>query len=84
MDIFAIKRDYGKHLTFRGGIGTQGAVTSGTPEEAQREVRSAVEILSCGGGYFLETSKPLPEETPVENAIAVIEEMCRVMTYDFG
>jgi uroporphyrinogen decarboxylase len=83
MDIAAIKREFGKDLTFRGGIGTQGPIVFGTPDEARREVREAVRILSDGGGYFLETAKPLPEETPVENAMAVIEEMTRSMHYEF-
>lgn len=84
MDISFIKHEFGRHLTFRGGIGTQGAIVFGSPEEAQAEVRKAVKILSAGGGYLLETAKPLPEETPLENAMAVIEEMGRVMNYQFS
>ena len=84
MDISAIKREYGRDLTFRGGIGTQGGIVSGTCQQARSEVRQAVKILSAGGGYLMETAKPLPEETPVENAIAVIEEMTRAMNYQFG
>lgn len=75
MDIRRAKREFGRDLTFRGGIGTQGRIVFGTPDEARAEVREAVKVLAEGGGYFLETAKPLPEETPVENAIAVIEEM---------
>jgi hypothetical protein len=37
-------------------------------------VRRSVEILAEGGGYLMETSKPLPEETPVENVMAIIQE----------
>ena len=83
MDIRKIKREFGRHLTFRGGIGTQGRIVLGTPEEARAEVREAVEVLCQGGGYLMETAKPLPEETPVANAVAVIEEMSRVMNYRF-
>ncbi|MHB9071741.1 MAG: uroporphyrinogen decarboxylase family protein [Sedimentisphaerales bacterium] len=83
MDIKKIKNEYGKYLTFRGGIGTQGAVISGTPQQACNEIREAVRILSKGGGYLLETAKPLPEETPMENVIAIIEEMTRVRNYEF-
>jgi uroporphyrinogen decarboxylase len=75
MDIRQVKREFGQHLTFRGGIGTQRAIVFGTPAQARAEVLEAVRILSAGGGYFLETAKPLPEETPVENAVAVIEAM---------
>jgi len=84
MDIRRVKREFGKDLTFRGGIGTQGPIVFGTPEQARAEVREAARVLSQGGGYLLETAKPLPEETPVENAIAVIDEMTRAMRYEFG
>ena len=83
MNISRIKKEFGKYLTFRGGIGTQGVIVFGSPEQARREVRQAVKILSKEGGYFLETAKPLPQETPIENAIAVIEEFMRVMNYQF-
>ncbi len=83
MNIGYIKREFGKDLTFRGGIGTQGSISSGSAAEARKEVRRAVEILSRGGGLFLETGKPIPEETPIENAVAVIEELCKVMHYGF-
>ncbi|MCG2659536.1 MAG: hypothetical protein L6437_04735 [Kiritimatiellae bacterium] len=84
MDIRRTKKEFGKDLTFRGGIGTQGAIVFGSPDQARAEVREAVKILSEGGGYFLETVKPLPRETPIENAIAVIDELTRVMNYQFG
>lgn len=83
MDICYSKREFGKYLTFRGGIGTQGDIVFGTPRQARQEVRRAVKILSKGGGYLLETAKPLPEETPIENVKAVIDEMTNVMHYQF-
>jgi uroporphyrinogen decarboxylase len=81
MDIQKAKSEFGKHLTFRGGIGTQRAMVFGTPEQARTEVCAAVKILAEDGGYFLETAKPIPEETPVENAVAVIEELIKAMAY---
>ncbi len=77
MDIRKIKREFGRDLAFRGGIGTQGKLVSGTPLEAADEVSRAVDVLAEGGGYLLETSKPLPPETPIANAIAIIEEFSR-------
>jgi uroporphyrinogen decarboxylase len=83
MDIRIMKREFGKDLTFRGGIGTQGKIIFGTPAEAAAEVRNSVKILAEDGGYFLETSKPLPREIPLENAIAVIHEFFKVAHYEF-
>lgn len=81
MDIGRIKREFGRDLAFRGGIGTQRAMVFGSPQAAREEVRNAVKILSADGGYLLEPSKPLPEDAPLENVIAVVEEMCRAMQY---
>ncbi len=50
MDIVKIKKEFGKDLTFRGGIGTQGDMVFGTPEQARKAVRDAVKVLSKGGG----------------------------------
>ncbi|OHB44959.1 MAG: hypothetical protein A2Y13_01450 [Planctomycetes bacterium GWC2_45_44] len=83
MDICSAKREFGKYLTFRGGIGTQGDIVFGTPRQAREEISRAVKILSKGGGYLMETAKPLPEETPIENVNAVIDEMTRVAHYQF-
>jgi uroporphyrinogen decarboxylase len=83
MDICYSKREFGKYLTFRGGIGTQGDIVFGTSRQAREEVSRAVKVLSKGGGYLMETAKPLPEETPIENVNAVIDEMTRVMHYQF-
>lgn len=78
MDIRQVKRQFGRHLTFRGGIGTQRALVHGTPEQAVAEVRESVDVLARGGGYWLETVKPLPEEMPLANAQAVIQAMGRL------
>jgi len=53
MDITTIKREYGRDLTFRGGIGVQGSVVHGTPDQVRREVLTAAKILSAAGGYLL-------------------------------
>ena len=83
MDIAQIKREFGKDLTFRGGIGMQTVVVQGTPEEIARYVLDSARILSENGGYILEPCKPLPPETPLENAIAFIEAMYRARRYEF-
>jgi uroporphyrinogen decarboxylase len=84
MDILVIKREYGKDLTFRGGIGVQGSVVHGTPDQVKRDVLHAAQILSTRGGYLMEPSKPLPPETPIKNVRAFIEAMDKARRYDFG
>jgi len=83
MDITHIKREFGKDLAFRGGIGMQGVVPQGTPEEVTRYVLDSARILSENGGYILEPCKPLPPETPLENVLAFIEAMYQARRYEF-
>ena len=33
---------------------------------------------------FFETTKPLPQGTPIENVLAIIEEFVKVSEYDFS
>ncbi len=83
MDIAYIKKTYGRDLTFRGGIGTQGAVVWGSPDEVRKMVFDAATVLGRGGGYLLEPCKPLPPETPIENAMAFIEAMEKARQFQF-
>jgi uroporphyrinogen decarboxylase len=75
MDIGQIKREFGRDLTFRGGMGVQGPVVYGTPDEVWDFVHTSVRTLAAGGGYLMEPCKPLPPETPLANAIAFLEAM---------
>ena len=72
-DLPALKKEYGKHLTFEGGIGTQVTLPFGTPDEVREEVRQARAQLGPGGGFIMTTTKPLRPEVPVENAVAAVE-----------
>lgn len=73
MDVFAIKRQYGQRLVFNGGIGTQRALPHGTPDQVREEIWRAARELGRGGGYIMETTKPLRPEVPTENAAAALE-----------
>jgi len=75
MDVFALKREYGKHVTFNGGIGTQRLLPQGTPEEVRAAVRDCVTLLGAGGGYIMETAKPVMEDVPAENVAALLDAM---------
>jgi len=72
-DLPALKKQYGKDLTFEGGIGTQVTLPFGTPEQVREEIRRCRAVLGRGGGYIMTTTKPLRPEVPVENAVAAVE-----------
>jgi len=70
---YELKKKYGDKITFWGALGSQSTVPFGTPQDIRKEVRRLCSELGKGGGYILSPAKPLQPETPVENAVAVIE-----------
>jgi uroporphyrinogen decarboxylase len=74
MDVYEIKRRYGKDLRLWGGLGMQQTLAFGSPQDVRSEIRRLIAELGSGGGYILAPAKPLMEDVPTENAVAVIEE----------
>lgn len=68
-----IKARYGGRLSFWGCLGSQGILTHGTPKEIGAEIFRLAKLFRESGGYVLAPAKPLPDEMPLEKAIAVIE-----------
>jgi len=73
MDIFGLKKEFGKHLAFCGGIGTQHLLPQGTPSEIREAVNKTLDVMARGGGYILEPGITLQDDVPVENMVAMIE-----------
>jgi uroporphyrinogen decarboxylase len=72
-DLAALKKRYGRHITFEGGIGTQATLPLGTPQEVREEIRRCRRDLGRGGGLILATTKPIRPDVPTENAVACVE-----------
>jgi uroporphyrinogen decarboxylase len=73
MDPYELKRRFGEHLTFWGGLGSQSTLPFGTPEAVRAEVQRLCREMGRGGGYILAPAKSLQADTPTENAAAAIE-----------
>lgn len=73
MDIFEVKRRFGKDLCLMGGISTQRTLPFGTPEDVRREVAECLALLGAGGGYVMAPAKPILPGVPMENAVALID-----------
>lgn len=71
MDLAELKKRFGKHLTFHGGIDTQRVVPFGTVEEVKAETIKCFEILGKGGGYILGPSHCFQPNDPMENIAAI-------------
>jgi len=74
-DVAAVKKEYGKHLTFHGGISTQRTLPYGSPEGVRAEVRRLIETVGKDGGYIAAPAHDIPGDVPVENMVAMIEEL---------
>ena len=73
MDIFELKRRYGKVLTFHGGIGVQSVLPNGTPDEVREMTRRTIDVMGEGGGYLCSSSHMLREDIPWRNVVAFVE-----------
>ena len=67
MDPHLLKKEFGKKLSFHGGISIQNTLPFGSSEEITKEVEGLIHALAPGGGYILCTSHNIQSDTPVEN-----------------
>ena len=72
-DIDAIKKEYGKHLTFWGGISTQRLLPFGTPEEVRAETIRIMNTLRPNGGFIAAPTHAIPADVPPENVEAMVD-----------
>ena len=74
MDSFELKRDFGRDLTFMGGVDTLGVLPSGNSDDVRRATFRLIEGMTVdGGGYILAASHTVPPETPDDNIFAMYE-----------
>ena len=73
MDLEMIKRDFGKKLSFWGGISTQKSLPFGTPDEVRAEARRVRDLMAKDGGYIFSPAQQLQNDVAVENILALID-----------
>ena len=78
MNPYELKKKYGKDITFWGCLGSQSTIPFGTPDSIKTEVRKLKREMGKGGGFILDGAKQLQPDTPVENAVAVIDAFTEV------
>ncbi len=75
MDALELKREFGAHLTFMGGVDTQDLLPHGSAAEVRRATARLLEGMTAdGGGYILAASHTIPPETPDANIFAMYAE----------
>lgn len=73
MDIKRLKKEFGKNLSFQGGMDIQQALPLGKPEDVRKMVKYAMDNAKKGGGYIICTSHNIQVDTPIENVAALFE-----------
>jgi len=73
MDVFELKRIYGRDIAFWGGGPSQSLIPFGPPEEIQHRFKRLRDEVGAGGGYICAPAKEILDGTPVANAVAAIE-----------
>lgn len=68
-----LKQEYGRDLSFQGGIDIQDVLPRGSPTDVADHVRSRAEVLGPGGGYIFGTAHNLLPDVPTENILALAE-----------
>ena len=83
MDIYDLKRRYGKKIAIFGNVDLGYALTegTGTPEAIRAEVRQQIRELAPGGGYGLSSGAGLTRYVELENFLAMREALLEYGTY---
>jgi uroporphyrinogen decarboxylase len=74
MDVYILKKEFGRDISFQGGLGTQTLLPIEDPDAIMREVRELKHEMGKGGGYILEPGITIQGDIPLKNLLAMFEE----------
>jgi len=72
-----LKADFGERICFHGTISIQDTLPFASPEEVAKEVRRRIETVGKDGGLIVAPAHNAQPDTPVENILALYEEVRR-------
>lgn len=81
MDIFEIKKQYGKKICIHGNIDLHYTLTLGTPEEVDAEVKEKMAKIGAGGGYIVASANSITDYCKVENVLAMRDAIQKYRSY---
>ena len=85
MEPTSLKAEFGKHLTFMGGVDTINLLPRGSVSDVRHATRALLDTMTAGGGgYILAASHTIAPETPMDNIFAMYHEagLSREMIFD--
>lgn len=74
MDLAELKAEFGDRVAFHGGVDTQNVLPFGSPSDVRAETRHCLDALE-GTRFVCASCHNLQAGTPVENILAMIEEV---------
>jgi uroporphyrinogen decarboxylase len=81
MDIKQLKKEFGKYISFQGGMDIQHVLPLGQPQDVKEMVKYAMDSAKEGGGYIICTAHNIQIDTPIENVVALFEAYHEFGTY---
>ena len=75
MDVFAVKDKYGDKITMHGTVSIQELLPFGSVEDVHREVRKIIDYCGRDGGLIICPANLIQNDTPMENILALYEEV---------
>ncbi len=73
-DLEKLKREYGKDITFYGGISTQQFLPFASESEVREQTKRVLDIMMKDGGYILSPTHAVTPDIPVTNVLAMVDE----------
>src|SRR5512139_1749147 len=73
MDTQELKAEFGKDITFWGGIDTQRVLPFGKPQDVVDEVKRRIDDLAPGGGFVLAAVHNIQAQVPPENIVTMFD-----------
>ena len=71
MDLKHLKKEYGKYISFHGGIDVQGFLQNASPLQIRKYTEETEEMFLNSGGLILGPSHEITPDTSIENILAV-------------
>ena len=73
MEPWRLKQEFGRDLSFLGGVDIQDLLPHGTVDEVRAATRALIEVLGPGGGFILAPSHQFQPDVPAANIVAMYD-----------
>ena len=71
-DLTVLKREYGKDITFYGGVSTQQLLAARNGEQAYEVSSRTIDVLNEGGGYIFAPTHTITPDVSVEKVLSMV------------